>query len=159
MRIFIWTANILGWPVIQLGIARWMLSRSAEQFQRDNWITRERQCESNGSLYRRLFLIHRWKSHLPDGARCLGGVSQRSLLHSSDERGMLIGEMRRAELAHWYMILCTPIFFLWNPPWACSIMVAYGLGSNFPCMIAQRFNRSRLTRIVQPRRRGEEQVR
>jgi glycosyl-4,4'-diaponeurosporenoate acyltransferase len=58
-----------------------------------------------------------------------------------------IVETRRAELAHWCMLCCFPIFFLWNPPWACCVMFIYALLANLPCIVAQRFNRFRLARL------------
>ena len=63
-------------------------------------------------------------------------------------------ETRRAEWAHWCMLGCLPIFFLWNPPWACLVMTAYALAANLPCILAQRYNRIVLDRVVRTRRRA-----
>ncbi len=65
-------------------------------------------------------------------------------------------ETRRAEVAHWLMLLCVPLFFLWNPPWARLVMVAYALAANLPCILAQRYNRIVLYRVVRARRRAVE---
>jgi glycosyl-4,4'-diaponeurosporenoate acyltransferase len=146
MTAFIWTANVLGWPVIQIGIARSMLNLPVERFKRDNWIMRERKWERSGSIYQNIFRVRRWKRLLPDGARWLGKTAQKDLLRAKLPHLQLLAETRRAELAHWYMLLCTPIFFLWNPPWACLVMVAYAVTTNFPCIVSQRFNRIRIRR-------------
>ena len=149
MNALVWTANILGWPVIQLGIGRWMLSRPANSFARDNWMTKERPWESRGAVYRSVFAVHRWKRFLPDGAAWLGGLPNKRLAtRARASLASVIAETRRAELAHWNMMFCTPIFFLWNPWWARWTMLAYGVASNLPCIVSQRFNRARLQRCI-----------
>lgn len=155
MKALIWAANVLGWPIIQLGIGRWMLSRPASRYSRDNWITEERPWEKRGTVYRRVFAVHQWKRFLPDGAAWLGGSPNNRLATSARASlASVIAETRRAELAHWYMMFCAPIFFLWNPWWARGIMVAYGVASNLPCIFSQRFNRARLSRCIEPRENG-----
>lgn len=147
MKAAIWTANTLGWPVIQLGIAAWMIRRPGDRFAHESWITRSRPWEARGVLYRRLLAIQHWKYLLPSGAKLLGGVRQEDLL-AQRRYAELLAETRRAELAHWYMLLCTPVFFYWNPWWASLIMLAYGLVSNLPCILNQRFTRVRLRRLA-----------
>lgn len=145
---FILSANILGWPIIQLSVAAWMLHRPASSFAHDNALTRERQWEQHGRLYRRLFAVERWKHLLPDAAPWLGGVAKKQFLYPAPDFPRLLAETRRAELAHWIMLAFTPLFFLWNPLWACAVMTAYGLLTNIPCILAQRFNRARLRRAL-----------
>ncbi len=60
MIALLWTANLLGWPVIHLVVARWILRRPAERYAHDSWLTRERRWERRGALYRQGFLVHRW---------------------------------------------------------------------------------------------------
>lgn len=149
MRGLILTANLVGWPIIQIGFARWMLRRPAEQFTHDSWLTQQRRWERKGVFYRRLLAVQRWKHLVPDGAPWLGGLPKKRLVTSEPMAyKTLLAETRRAELAHWYMMLCTPIFFLWNPLWASSVMGVYGVLANFPCILIQRFNRIRLLRLV-----------
>jgi len=57
-------------------------------------------------------------------------------------------ETCRAELAHWLVILGGPLFFLWNRPGVGALMVAYALAENLPLIIAQRYNRARLLRVL-----------
>jgi glycosyl-4,4'-diaponeurosporenoate acyltransferase len=45
------------------------------------------------------------------------------------------------------MLWCFPVFFIWNPLWACFVMVAYALAANVPFIIVQRYNQLVLTRI------------
>ncbi|MBK8650664.1 MAG: hypothetical protein IPN23_02960 [Elusimicrobia bacterium] len=51
------------------------------------------------------------------------------------------------ELAHWLAMTAAP-FFLWNRPWVGGLMAAYALAGNLPCVIAQRYNRARLARLL-----------
>ena len=124
-----------------------MLSRPSREFEQESWLTRPRRWEIRGFIYRRLLAIPHWKRLLPSGARWLGGIRQEELVRTRPQHNALLAETRRAELAHWYMLLCTPVFFLWNPVWASLIMLIYGMGTNLPCILSQRFNRSRLVRV------------
>lgn len=156
MNAFVWSANLLGWPVIHLTIGRLMLLRSAKSFAHDSWLTRERQWERGGMLYRKAFAIHHWKRRLPDGAPWLGGMAKKRIAtRGAEYLESFVIETRRAEAAHWCMLLCTPVFFFWNPPWACAVMATYGIAANLPCIVAQRANRIQLRRLLLRRRRLE----
>jgi glycosyl-4,4'-diaponeurosporenoate acyltransferase len=63
-------------------------------------------------------------------------------------------EARRAEIAHWFMLGCLPIFLIWNPPWARCVLAVYALAANLPCILAQRYNRLVLNRIARARCRA-----
>lgn len=155
MIALIWAANLLGWPLIHLSIAFVALRLPSHLFARDSWLTAPRRWERDGLLYRDWLAIRRWKSLLPDGAPWLGGLAKKRI-NARDPSYLLrfLAETRRAELAHWCMLGCLPFFFLWNPPWACLVMTAYGLAANLPCILAQRYNRIALDRAVRTRRRA-----
>jgi glycosyl-4,4'-diaponeurosporenoate acyltransferase len=149
MTAAIWIANIFGWPLIHLTIARIALALPLDYFVNDNALFVERSWEDGGRTYRRRFAIQKWKSRLPDGAPWLGGFAKRRMTRRDRpylEEFMI--ETRRAEFAHWCMLGCAPIFFFWNPPWACWVMVAYAMTANVPCIIAQRYNRLVLSRCL-----------
>lgn len=153
MKPLVWALNLLGWPVIHLGIGGVVLRWPAAPFHHDSWLTRERHCERSGDLYRNILAIQRWKKHLPDGAPWLGGRAKKRLAGRTPEYlAAVISETRRAEIAHWCMLLCSPLFFLWNPPWACAVMAGYGLLANVPCILAQRANRIQLARMMRRQR-------
>ena len=141
--------NVLGWPLIQLTLARLFLLLPDARFATKTWLTRERQVEKNGQLYRQFLAIQRWKGLLPDGASWLGGRPKKSLASRcpADLTKSAI-ETRRAETAHWCMLMCTPIFYLWNPGWACVVMTLYGFAANMPCIVVQRANRIKIERIL-----------
>ncbi len=152
MSPWIWMANLLGWPVLHLSISYFFLRLPTRLFAMDNWLTAARGWEMDGRLYRDCMAIRRWKALLPDGAPWLGGMAKKKLKARDDQSlAEFVVETRRAEWAHWVMFLCLPLFFLWNPPWACVVMAAYALAANLPCILAQRYNRILLLRVLQNR--------
>jgi len=147
MIALVWAANVLGWPILQIAIGSIALRVPSHLFARDTWLTAERPWEQD--LYRDRLAIRKWKSLLPDAAPWLGGFAKKKLR----ERNLLyleqfLIETRRAEIAHWLMLCCLPIFFFWNPPWARWVMAVYALGANLPCILAQRYNRLIIRRIA-----------
>jgi glycosyl-4,4'-diaponeurosporenoate acyltransferase len=159
MIALIWTANVLCWPLIHLGVGFAALRLPPRLLAGDTWITAPRPWERGGRLYRDILAIRKWKSLLPDGAPCLGGFSKKRL-HKRDKSHLaqFLVETRRSELAHWCMLCCLPIFFLWNPLWACCVMSVYALAANLPCILAQRYNRIVLERALRTRCRTPECV-
>ena len=136
------TLNCVGWPLIQMGLA-WLFTRMPA-----DWFNAPLGPSGNGWAYRRLFRVRQWKDHLPDAASWFaGGFAKRSIA-SSDPHYLqdFIRETWRGELCHWTALAFTPLFFLWNPWWADLVCLAYALAANLPCILAQRYNRARLTR-------------
>jgi glycosyl-4,4'-diaponeurosporenoate acyltransferase len=155
MSALIWAANLLGWPLIHIAIGYVALRLPPHLFARDSWLTAPRPWEREGRLYRDWLAIRKWKFLLPDGAPWLGGFGKKKIYaRDSSYFGQFLLETRRAESAHWCMLCCLPVFFLWNPPWACLVMTAYALAANLPCIVAQRYNRIALDRLVRTRRRA-----
>lgn len=148
-----WAANVLGWPVIQLAVSSAALRVPSHIFERDTWIIAPRRWEQDGDIYRDYLAIRKWKSLLPDGAPWLGGFAKKKLIKRNPAAiAQFLIETRRAEIAHWCMLGCLPIFFLWNPPWACWVMTAYALAANLPCILVQRYNRFAIHRTARARR-------
>lgn len=152
MTALVWAANVLLWPILHIAIGFAVLSISPQNFASDTWLTAPRDWEQDGLVYRSWFAIRKWKSLLPDGAPWLGGAAKRNLV-SRDPTSIaqFMIETRRAEIAHWFMLGCLPIFLIWNPPWARWVMLVYALAANLPCILAQRYNRLVLNRIGRSR--------
>jgi glycosyl-4,4'-diaponeurosporenoate acyltransferase len=154
------------WLTVLVDIAAWGAFHAAtgyaahrlddSRLARDGWLLRPRRFEAGGRCYRRLG-IHRWKDRLPEaGALFEGGVSKKEL-PSPDSDGLtsFVRETRRAELAHWWAMACSPLFLLWNPPVASALLVAYGVLVNLPFILIQRYNRFRAqSALVRLDRRG-----
>ena len=152
MIALVWAGNVLGWPILHIAIGFIVLRFPPQTFAADTWLTAPRAWEQDGHAYRGWFAIRKWKSLLPDGAPWLGGVAKKNLL-SRDPTciAQFLIETRRAEIAHWIMLGCLPIFLIWNPPWARWVMAIYALAANLPCILAQRYNRLVLNRIARSR--------
>jgi glycosyl-4,4'-diaponeurosporenoate acyltransferase len=138
--------NIAGWPVIQLALA-WAFTRMPAP-----WFSPTAACrwEQRGRFYERVLGIKSWKDRLPDAARWFSGGFAKGQLAGADTDYLrrFVCETWRGELCHWAALACAPLFFLWNPWWADVIMVSYGLIANLPCILAQRYNRLRLQRLL-----------
>jgi glycosyl-4,4'-diaponeurosporenoate acyltransferase len=149
MSALVLAANLLAWPVIHVSIAFVTLRLPPKMFVTDTWLTAPRSWEHDGRLYREKLAIRRWKHLLPDGAPWLGGFAKKQLnARDLAYLARFLLEARRAEVAHWFMLACLPVFFLWNPPWARWVMTAYALAANLPCILVQRSNRFALERVV-----------
>ncbi|MFT4112015.1 hypothetical protein [Silvibacterium sp.] len=139
--------NCIGWPALQLSLAWGMGCLPARWFAKEAaW---SRVCQWESPLYRRVLRLRSWKHRLPDGASWFaGGFAKKKLEMRNREYLMrFVAETRRGELAHWLMIACVPLFFVWNPPWACVVVAFYALIANLPCIIVQRYNRATLLRV------------
>jgi glycosyl-4,4'-diaponeurosporenoate acyltransferase len=148
MSALVWTANILGWPLIHLALGSLAVRLPRSLFEKDNWITAPRAWERSGHFYREWLRIRAWKSKLPDGAPRLGGKAKKIFPRIPASLNEFILETRRAELAHWAMLCCAPLYFLWNPPWARLVMIVYAVAANLPCILAQRYNRAILDHVL-----------
>jgi glycosyl-4,4'-diaponeurosporenoate acyltransferase len=123
------------------------------RISRDGWLLRPRGFETDGRWYRRRLRVHRWKDKVPEaGDLFRGGVSKRHLPASGvAELQLFVRETRRAELAHWWAMLCGPVFVLWNPPLAAGLLVGYGVVINLPFIAIQRYNRFRTLALIERR--------
>jgi glycosyl-4,4'-diaponeurosporenoate acyltransferase len=141
--------DVAAWLVIQFGAAKLATSMDARRFKPGGWLFRARGWERDGSFYE-IVGIRRWKDSLPDaGPWFAGGFSKAGLAsRAPDYLQRFIVETCRGEGAHWLAMFPAPLFFFWNRPWVGGLMVAYALVGNLPCLIAQRYNRRRLERLL-----------
>lgn len=146
-------ANTIAWLAIHLGCAHFGTRIPLHRFDRDCWPFRIYPFERSGFIYERIFGVKLWKERLPDGAKWLQGGFEKKRLKSRDPEYMMefVRETRRAELIHWAVFWSAAVFYLWNPPWVIKWMFLYAALANFPCIIAQRYNRNRFERVL---RRG-----
>ena len=127
---------------------------SIRHWGRDSWLTRPRAFEQRPGFYEERLRIKRWKAKLPEaGALFPDGFSKRHLQAASrlDDVAYyqrFVVETRRAEVTHWIVLAFGPWFYLWNPWWLATAMVAYGVIANLPCIAIQRYNRLRLRRVI-----------
>jgi glycosyl-4,4'-diaponeurosporenoate acyltransferase len=141
--------DFVAWLFIHVSVSLWIDKIPPQKFNPETWIYRERRWENGGRIYQVLFKIHKWKMYLPDGAALTKNKFKKKHLVNPDAAYIqrFILETCRAELIHWGILISSLLFFLWNEWWIGLIMVAYGIGVNFPCIVTQRYNRIRLERI------------
>ena len=127
-----------------------------ERLDADHWLLRERSFEGGGRLYRTTLAVPRWKRLLPEaGALFSGGFDKRALpSRDSAQLDRYQRETRRAELGHWLAMAPLPLFALWNPPWLWPAMAVYAVAVNGPCIVSQRYNRLRISRVLAARANG-----
>jgi glycosyl-4,4'-diaponeurosporenoate acyltransferase len=140
--------NVVAWFAWSVGVGYVGHRLPIERFTVDSWLTKLRRFERDGRWYERRLRIKRWKDRLPEaGAFFGGGFSKRSVRRVDLDRYLV--ETRRAETVHWAAMSLTPVFAIWNPPWAMVAIVVYALAANGPCLLVQRYNRARLVRILE----------
>ena len=143
-------ANVVGWATWMLFVG-WGVNRVAlGRVDHDTWLTRARGFERGGRWYESRWHIRAWKDRLPEGGAFFrGGFAKRSV--AGGDAALLsrfVAETRRAEYAHWLMRAGAPVFFVWNAWWGDVLMVAFAVAVNLPCLMVQRYNRLRLTRVL-----------
>lgn len=122
----------------------------------DRWLFRERACEGAGRLYRHTLAVPKWKKLLPEAGAVFPGGFDKRALRSGDTAELVRyrRETRRAELGHWLAVAPLPLFALWNPLWLWPAMAFYAVAVNGPCIVSQRYNRLRISRVLAARANG-----
>ncbi|MGI2329097.1 glycosyl-4,4'-diaponeurosporenoate acyltransferase [Planococcus sp. YIM B11945] len=150
----------IGWMVL-VDVAAWLffhllLSYGASllpfhSFERRGRLFQSFRFERHGELWQQLFRIKAWKGKLPDGAMIFKSAYNKKALHGNDAASLaeFLVESRRAEFTHWVLLMPLPLFLLWNPPLAFWLNAAYAILFNLPFILAQRYNRPRLERLIQ----------
>jgi glycosyl-4,4'-diaponeurosporenoate acyltransferase len=149
----VWTVLLcfLVWPVLQVGAALFCLNLPNRFYSPDSFFFRAHRFENSGRIYDRIFHVSRWKHLLPDGGMVWKkrGFKKKKLDSFSEESlNRFLVESARGELTHWLAIFPFWVFWLFTPPVVPWIMLVYSLLVNVPCIIAQRYNRPRVKRIL-----------
>ena len=144
--------DVAAWAVLHAGTG-YVAHRLPESFcSRDNVLLRLRAFERSGRLWRAL-RVKRWKDRVPEaGAFYRGGVSKRTIDDFSDGGLRRFAALtRRAEMAHWLAMFSALLFAIWNELWVVAIMVVYAVAVNFPFIAIQRYNRLRVSALLDAR--------
>lgn len=141
---------IVAWPLFQVSIAMIGNKVDDSKFDPNSFWLKTRRWEDDGLFYKHVLKITKWKSYLPDGAKTHKGGFTKSNLKNIDSEYLnaFIAETGRAEIFHWLQILPFWVFGLIGPFFVVWIMLGYALLVNIPCIIAQRYNRPRLLRLL-----------
>lgn len=143
------------WPILQFSASLFCLSLPDRFYSPDSFFFRSRSFEREGLLYDKVFRVGKWKHRLPDGGMFWKkrGFRKKNLENFTDENlHRFLIESARAELIHWLSILPFWIFGFFAPPKVIGYMLIYALLANLPCIIAQRYNRPRILRLLNKRK-------
>ncbi|WP_461205879.1 glycosyl-4,4'-diaponeurosporenoate acyltransferase CrtO family protein [Clostridium sp. DL1XJH146] len=125
-------------------------SMDDKYFNPDSLWLKTRKWEKGGLFYKKFFKIHKWKHLLPDGAKVNKNGFRKKHITSHDQEYLkaFVVETGRAEIIHWLQILPFWIFGFWSPSYVICCMLGYALLVNIPCILAQRYNRPRLRKVI-----------
>lgn len=142
--------DAVAWAFFHLTISFCTVRIPFRWFIRHERFFRTIRFERHGDTWQQLFRVKQWKQLIPDGTMFVRNGYNKKSLHGNDIASLdeFIVESRRAELTHWMSIVPAALFFLWNPIWAGWLNVAYAVLFNVPIIMAQRYNRPRLERLV-----------
>lgn len=143
------------WAAWSVAAGGWAARLPDSAVGSDGPLTRLRGWERDGLVYAR-FGIRRWKGRLPD----LGGVFGGRRKHPGERRdpaawSEMAAETRRAERAHWLILLALPAEAVLRGGVILAPMAAYAAVANLPCIAAQRYNRGRLLALAERRQRRQ----
>lgn len=143
-------AIILLWSAIQLLVPLCCLQIGDKWLSASSGIFRTFEWEKDGEFYNNVFKIKKWKHLLPDGgAATKNGFKKRHIDAASKENLYKFNtESCRAELVHWVLILPFWVIGFIAPPFVIPVMLLYALFANLPCIIAQRYNRPRILKLL-----------
>jgi len=138
------------WPLLQVTAALICLKMPDKYFLPSFFLYRSHHWENNGAIYKNIFKVHRWKKLLPDGGAVIkSGYKKKSIENFSKTcLNKFLIESCRAEMTHWLAIAPFWIFGLFAPLEVIYLMLIYALGVNLPCIIAQRYNRPRIIKLL-----------
>ena len=149
-EIWIIIIDIVLWFIIHMSVAYIATILPLNNLNTNSWLLKERKWEKSGKIYEEIFHIKKWKELLPDGSALFKKGFRKKRMTSSNPEYLqkFIIETGRAEIVHWIVILFSPVFFIWNYPWAGWVMIVYAIIANMPCILAQRYNRARLSKLL-----------
>lgn len=141
---------IILWPLLQVAAAWVSRLLPAPYFQSTVGFYSSHRWESGGSFYQRVFRIRKWKHLLPDGGAMVGGYAKKHLTdYSRQNLETFIEESCRAEFSHWLAMLPFWVFGFFAEFTIIYLMLAYAVVINLPCILAQRFNRPRIQKVLE----------
>jgi glycosyl-4,4'-diaponeurosporenoate acyltransferase len=147
--------DCLVWTLVSTAVGYATHRAPDERFAGDGRLLRARGWERGGRFYEDRLHIKAWKARLPEAGHWFaGGFDKKHLGDGSTAHlEQFVLETRRAEWTHWLLLVTGPCFLLWNPWWLGLVMIAYAVIANGPCILIQRYNRSRLERVLVRARR------
>jgi glycosyl-4,4'-diaponeurosporenoate acyltransferase len=138
--------NIIVWLCIHLGVSSFVSIVPRSFVASFSLLYKIKNWERNGHVYERLG-VKVWKGRLPEARKWFRREKTIAHIREMGNIQMFERQTNRSELSHWLQMLPALLFFLFHPPWAGWIMVAYAILFNVPFIMVQRYNRARLERL------------
>lgn len=150
MDFYIIVSYFILWIVFMVSPAYICFKLPKSYFNPNSLLFKEKNFEKHGDFYEKVFLVHKWKWILPDGAAIWkNGFRKKHLKNiSSEYLNEFIIESCKAEATHLPPMFLALLFALYNPPNVVLIMVIFGVITNLPCIITQRYNRIRIHKLL-----------
>ncbi|MDR0137019.1 glycosyl-4,4'-diaponeurosporenoate acyltransferase [Metabacillus idriensis] len=145
--------NMSVWLLIHLSVSFFSVRMSERFIGKFNGIFTVFNWEQSGKFYEKI-QIRIWKDRLPEAGKLFkDGFSKKNLTGRSEMERFLL-ETKRGELSHWLQLVPCLFFFIWNTPAAGLFNVLYAFAFNSPFILIQRYNRIRLSRVLQKKKAG-----
>lgn len=138
------------WGLFQTGAAILSLKIPQKYLSPELFYFKEHSWEKGGKFYEDVFYVKRWKKFLPDGGAVLGGGYKKKQLtdFSKENLNQFLIESCRAEVTHVIAIFPFWVFGFFASSRVVLIMFIYALLVNLPCIIVQRYNRPRISKLI-----------
>ncbi len=149
MKLVAW--DIVVWLCLHIGVSWFFIHLPNTWFSLHIWWFRPKKWELPPSVYETYLHIKTWKGKIPDAGPYLGLHFSKKKLHSRHPPYIraFIQETCRAECVHMVTGCFSLIFFIWHTAPVGWLMVGYGIASNMPCILIQRYNRIRLIQLLE----------
>lgn len=150
----LFVVNAVVWGAIHMIMSYAMTRVENEAFLKKPLDLPTLRFEREGQFWEDTLKVKRWKDTLPEGSTYFKSSFDKSTLTDTKPDTILnfYLETNRAEWTHWLSLAPTPLVLLLNPKWTYPIHIAYGLMSNVPFIIIQRYNRPRFKKILRRNR-------
>lgn len=106
--------------------------------------------EANGTFYEKYLKIHLWKDLIPQFSKMFhfGYRKDKIPVRDIPHYEMFMIETIRAEITHILLILFSPLYYIcFSKGWALFAVMA-SIIANLPCIVIQRYNRIRISKII-----------
>lgn len=142
--------DVAWWLSTSYAVGRACRRLRPESFVHLTWLLGERKFESSGRFYEVGLRIKRWKRYLPEAGDLFKGGFDKSKLLSTDIEDLekFVVETKRAEVVHWFLLVLALVPVLFGPWFLRVAAIVYSVVANLPCLLAQRYNRPRLLRVI-----------
>jgi len=143
--------DVLAWVLFHLGIGYLSSRIPHDHFDPNKRFYKSFSWEKGGKIYEKFFRVRTWKKLIPDGSALYPNTFsiRRLPTYKVEYLRRWLVESCRAEFCHWMMMIPGAFFFLWNGVSTNVLMIMYAILNNIVPIVAQRYNRPRMRRMLE----------